>query len=427
MKKRFVLSCLLSLAVLTGCSLTTVFAEDKSIEAISITEDNQITHDGVTAKIITNDGEEEYLSMQDIKDTFSSNELKYEKKYAGATISVISKVEKIETNASFWIDSTHYDADIALYLDNGWLVIGNDYANENILPDLDLGDPILVHGSISGIEKAYNRVIIQDDGLDTPVFLTRFDEETNTLSASDIVDIAYQVLYDNDIEKASAIISVYMEAHTDLSEKDTQKLEEITNEILNVACYDGTDIIRLDYYLYHKRHEKPIFLSVSSNGNTTTYLHKFSSLNSSQVTYIFDKYKEYLRKYVSSAYKSNYGYNDFAEFTKYDAEGSPILIISETQQGNNIQVDVTFPSEEGLSAETNEDGFEANTQNSIYNDGDTIKKVQETLNNLGYDCGTPDGDKGPKTTSVIQQYQTDNGLEATGEIDDALLSSLGIQ
>ena len=47
---------------------------------------------------------------------------------------------------------------------------------------------------------------------------------------------------------------------------------------------------------------------------------------------------------------SHYGYNDFAEFTKYDAEGNPILIISETQQGNSIQVDVTFPSEEGLSA-----------------------------------------------------------------------------
>ena len=64
---------------------------------------------------------------------------------------------------------------------------------------------------------------------------------------------------------------------------------------------------------------------------------------------------------------------------------------------------------------------------TIYTDNETIKKVQEALNNSGYDCGTPDGDKGPKTTSVIQQYQTDNGLEATGEIDDALLTSLGIQ
>ncbi len=81
------------------------------------------------------------------------------------------------------------------------------------------------------------------------------------------------------------------------------------------------------------------------------------------------------------------------------------------------------PDEDGENAASKE---ESDTS-SVSVDKNVIISVQATLNEKGYDCGTPDGDKGPKTTSVIQQYQTDNGLEATGEIDDALLTSLGIQ
>ena len=62
-----------------------------------------------------------------------------------------------------------------------------------------------------------------------------------------------------------------------------------------------------------------------------------------------------------------------------------------------------------------------------YSSADIVRKVQESLNSLGHDCGIPDGQKGAKTTSAIQAYQTDNGLKASGEIDGALLSSLGVQ
>ena len=82
---------------------------------------------------------------------------------------------------------------------------------------------------------------------------------------------------------------------------------------------------------------------------------------------------------------------------------------------------------EDFSNEAKPNAENENEDNIVYSDAETIKSVQEKLNQLGYDCGTPDGDKGPKTISVIQQYQTDNDLEATGEIDDALLKSLGIQ
>lgn len=65
-------------------------------------------------------------------------------------------------------------------------------------------------------------------------------------------------------------------------------------------------------------------------------------------------------------------------------------------------------------------------QAAEYTDQATVKKVQQALNDKGYDCGTPDGVSGNKTKGAIRQYQADNGLEATGAIDDALYESLGL-
>ena len=65
-------------------------------------------------------------------------------------------------------------------------------------------------------------------------------------------------------------------------------------------------------------------------------------------------------------------------------------------------------------------------QAAEYTDRATVMKVQQALNDKGYDCGTPDGVSGNKTKGAIRQYQTDNGMEATGAIDDALYESLGL-
>lgn len=60
----------------------------------------------------------------------------------------------------------------------------------------------------------------------------------------------------------------------------------------------------------------------------------------------------------------------------------------------------------------------------IYNDSETIKIIQEALNNLGYNCGTPDGISGANTVEQIKKYQKDKGLDETGYITDELLDSL---
>lgn len=61
-----------------------------------------------------------------------------------------------------------------------------------------------------------------------------------------------------------------------------------------------------------------------------------------------------------------------------------------------------------------------------YPDAGIIQKVQQALNNLGYDCGAADGIAGEKTQNAIKKYQQDNGLTVSGEIDDSLLKALSI-
>ena len=46
--------------------------------------------------------------------------------------------------------------------------------------------------------------------------------------------------------------------------------------------------------------------------------------------------------------------------------------------------------------------------------GDDVKKLQEMLNALGYDCGTADGIFGAKTEIAVRSFQQENGLAADG-------------
>ena len=55
-----------------------------------------------------------------------------------------------------------------------------------------------------------------------------------------------------------------------------------------------------------------------------------------------------------------------------------------------------------------------------------IRAVQGQLTSLGYDPKGVDGKIGPNTRAAILRYQQDNNLETTGQIDDALLISLGL-
>lgn len=59
--------------------------------------------------------------------------------------------------------------------------------------------------------------------------------------------------------------------------------------------------------------------------------------------------------------------------------------------------------------------------------GQVIANVQEQLQRAGYYRGELDGQFGPMTRRALLEYQQDNGLPVTGEIDEETLDSLGLQ
>lgn len=68
----------------------------------------------------------------------------------------------------------------------------------------------------------------------------------------------------------------------------------------------------------------------------------------------------------------------------------------------------------------------ASTASTASKDMDTVKAVQDALNERGYDCGMSDGVMGEKTRSALMKFQEDNGLTVDGIIGDEVTTALEI-
>ena len=101
----------------------------------------------------------------------------------------------------------------------------------------------------------------------------------------------------------------------------------------------------------------------------------------------------------------------------------------ETQQSAENSVEVLEASEEVTSDFSTTDNIEVDEEPKTlieYTDSVTIRKVQELLNAVGFNCGTPDGIAGNNTKKAISDYQELKGITVTGTVTDELLESLGI-
>lgn len=58
---------------------------------------------------------------------------------------------------------------------------------------------------------------------------------------------------------------------------------------------------------------------------------------------------------------------------------------------------------------------------------ETVYQAQRRLNELGYNPGPIDGFWGNKTQKAVKDFQRDNGLSVTGNIDKATIKKLGIE
>src|SRR5689334_599203 len=61
---------------------------------------------------------------------------------------------------------------------------------------------------------------------------------------------------------------------------------------------------------------------------------------------------------------------------------------------------------------------------SSYDLAYSVRNVQQLLNQLGYDAGTPDGSMGFKTHTAIRAFQKDANLPISGEVSPALFQRL---
>jgi peptidoglycan hydrolase-like protein with peptidoglycan-binding domain len=57
---------------------------------------------------------------------------------------------------------------------------------------------------------------------------------------------------------------------------------------------------------------------------------------------------------------------------------------------------------------------------------DQIRQAQVILKQKGFDVGDLDGKLGPRTRKALMAYQQQQGLQATGQMDQQTVSALGI-
>ncbi len=61
----------------------------------------------------------------------------------------------------------------------------------------------------------------------------------------------------------------------------------------------------------------------------------------------------------------------------------------------------------------------------MQNDPETIRQVQQQLSQKGHDVSA-DGMMGPKTQAALKKFQKQEGLQATGQLDQQTLTALGV-
>jgi len=60
-------------------------------------------------------------------------------------------------------------------------------------------------------------------------------------------------------------------------------------------------------------------------------------------------------------------------------------------------------------------------------EGTNVRAAQQALRDQGYNPGPIDGVMGPRTSAALRDYQTKQGLTASGQLDDATMDKLGVR
>ena len=99
---------------------------------------------GVTATVVTNDGERKSMTAEDLGEIYDANAVAFKNKYVGASVSFKAKVEKV--NGRTMLEGYYMES--YLELEDGWIVETYPSEVEDLLP----GDTVKVEGNIYSVD-----------------------------------------------------------------------------------------------------------------------------------------------------------------------------------------------------------------------------------------------------------------------------------
>jgi len=102
----------------------------------------------------------------------------------------------------------------------------------------------------------------------------------------------------------------------------------------------------------------------------------------------------------------------------------PLLQQAQAEPATGSQASNAAPAAGPTAAATTSTGNGDTDQSINVKSRTTIKWVQASLQQLGYDVGKADGAVGRRTATAIRKYEKDNGMPSTGKVTVALVTSL---
>ncbi len=81
----------------------------------------------------------------------------------------------------------------------------------------------------------------------------------------------------------------------------------------------------------------------------------------------------------------------------------------------------------GVSGQQSGQGAMQSSAGALSSDSDAVRQAQQALNQQGYDVGPIDGIHGPMTQGALREFQQDQNLQATGQLDQETASALGLE
>lgn len=199
-------------------------------------------------------------------------------------------------------------------------------------------------------------------------------------------------------------------------EETTEKTAETKNEEIEVFNDEGIKVIITGM-------EEPNLTSTRINVRVENLNHHDILVGTSDFNMVVNGNMIYSTLYADV--KSGKTANTTLEFYQTELEKAGIDEIKELAFTITITDAETFmPIYEGDEKFLIIDENYRISEKVVYTDAESIQRVQELLNQAGYDCGSADGVPGKKTNNALLQFERDNGLPETTDITPELIETL---